>query len=171
LGGKNEARRRFLKPVLEKIIKDGYKTNDIIQSFGKHGRNIVDRAIPQLFENKSFSEIRRDYLKQDLIKLLKMGLGPKAIDIQMKNHSLTEINNVIKEEWGSLDLAQKFLWKDLIISKIRNGEHPNKFLKNFGYSENSAKSQYNRVLQRLFNSMTYKQIKEKINNSSNSNYF
>ncbi|MHA2289749.1 MAG: hypothetical protein ACXABG_13270 [Promethearchaeota archaeon] len=170
-GGKKEARRCFLKPVLEKIIKDGYKTNDIIQSFGKHGRNIVERAIPQLFEYKTFSEIRRNYLKQDLIKFIKMGLGPKAIDKQMQNHSLTEINNTIKEEWGSLDLAQKFLWKDLIISKIRNGEHPNRFLKEFGYSENSAKSQYNRVLQRLFNGMTYKQIKEKINNSNNSNYF
>lgn len=171
LKDRNEAIRHFLKPVLEKIIKDGYKTNDIIQSFGKHGRNIVDRAIPQLFENKSFSEIRRNYLKKDLIKFIKMGLGPKAIDKQLQNHSLTEINSAIKEEWGSLDLAQKFLWKDLIISKIRNGEHPKRFLLEFGYSENSARSQYNRVFQRLFNGMTYKQIKEKINNSSNSNYF
>jgi len=79
---------------------------------------------------------------------------------------LTEISNAIKEEWGSLDLAQKKLWKGLIVSRIGNGDHPNKILMDVGYSENSAKSQYNRVLQKLFNGMTYKQIKEKIKNSS-----
>jgi len=169
LGGKNETRKRFLKPVLEKLIRDGYKTNDIIHSFGNNGRNIVDRIIPQLFENKSFSEVRRNYLKNDLKKFITMGLWPKAIDEKLNNHNLTEINNAIKEEWGSLDLAQQKLWKGLIASRIRNGDHPTKFLVDFGYSENSAKSQYNRVLQRLFNGMTYKQIKEKVKNSSNYN--
>ena len=119
-----------------------------------------------MFENKSFSVVRRNYLNKDLKKYITMGLGPKAIDWVLKHHGLTEINNAIKEEWGSLDLAQKKLWKGIIISRIRNGEHPKKILIDFGYSENSAKSQYNRVLQRLFNGMTYKQISEKIKNSS-----
>lgn len=85
----------------------------------------------------------------------------------MKYHGLTEINDAIKEEWGSLDLAQKKLWKRIILLRIGSGYHPNKILMDFGYSENSAKSQYNRVLKRLFNGMTYKQIKENINISSN----
>ena len=164
-GGKNEARKRFLKPVLEKIIRDGYKTNDITHSFGNFGRNIVERIIPQMFEKKSFSELRRYYLKKDLKKYITMGIGPKAIDRELKYHGLTEINNAIKEEWGNLDLAQKKLWKPLIISRIGNGDHPSKILIDFGYSENSAKSQYNRVLKRLFNGMTYNQIKEKIKDS------
>ena len=164
-GGKKEARIRFLKPVLENIIRDGYKTNDIVHSFGSFGRNIVERVIPQMFEQKSFSEVRRDYLKKALKKYITMGLGLKAIDRKMKYHGLTEINNAIKEEWGSLDLAQKRLWKPIIIAKIRNGEHPNKILIYFGYSENTAKSQYNRVFKRLFKGMTYNQIKERIKNS------
>ena len=166
-GGKEEARKRFLKPVLEGIIKDGYKTNDIIHTFNIYGRNIVERIIPQMFSKKSFSDVRRDYLKKLLVKYITMGLGPKAIDKNLKFHGLTEIQNTIKEEWGSLDLAQKKLWKPIFITRLREGDHPSKILLEFGYSENSAKSQYNRVLKRLFNGMTYNQIKEKIKNKRN----
>jgi hypothetical protein len=80
---------------------------------------------------------------------------------------LTEIKIALKEDWGGLDLAHRKLWKPIILSLLRNGDHSEKILIDFGYTKNTAKSQYNRVLKRLFNGMTYTQIKEKIKNSRN----
>jgi hypothetical protein len=158
-GSKEKARKKFLKPVLEKLISMGYNSNDITNAFGIHGRNVIDRMIPRLFNNSSFSVVRRKHLINTIKPLILNGLGPVALNERLNLFGQKEIENAIKEEWGSLNEAQKILWKPIIINKIKNGELPLKILLDLGYSENTAKSQYNRVLKRLFKGMTYQELK------------
>ena len=149
-GGLFDARRRFLRPVLEELIKTGYNSNDIVKAFGKKGRNIVDRLIPSIFGVDSFNKARGIYLLRIIEKLVIEGLGPVAMARRLEYFGEAEIVNRIAEEWGSLKQAQEILWRPIIIQSFRDGMSGPDILLSLGYKETTAKKKHNQIFTRLF---------------------
>ncbi|MHA2282905.1 MAG: hypothetical protein ACXAC5_18845 [Promethearchaeota archaeon] len=159
-GGFNEARARFLKPVLEKLIKTGFNSNDIIEAFGKKGRNIADRLIPSFFNVDSFGEARRKCLLENIESLIIEGLGPAGMAKRLKYFGEKEIASRITEEWGSLKEAQKTLWRPIIIQSFKDGMSGPDILVSLGYKESTAKRKHNQIFTRLFWGMSTEDVRE-----------
>jgi len=158
-GNYYKARERFLKPVLEHLLKEGYNSNDISAAFGTRGRNIIDRLIPQLFNVKSFKDARRLFLTEILEDLIIEGLGQTAMANRLDGFGWTEIDNAIKNEWGSLKDAQKTLWRPIIIQRFKDGWDGKDILLSLGYSATTVKAKYNKIFGRLFWGMTMEEVK------------
>ncbi|MFX1280789.1 MAG: hypothetical protein ACFFA3_15545 [Promethearchaeota archaeon] len=159
-GGFDKARELFLKPVLEDLIKTGFNSNDIIEAFGKKGRNIVDRLIPSFFNVETFSEARRKFLVEIIEKLIIEGLGPVGMVKRLEHFGEKEIASRIAEEWGNLKKAQKELWRPIIIQSFRDGISGSDILISLGYKETTAKRKHNQIYARLFWGMRTEEVKE-----------
>ena len=158
--GFNKARELFLKPVLEELIKTGFNSNDIIEAFGKKGRNIVERLIPSFFNVETFSEARSKFLVEIIEKLIIEGLGPVGMAKRLKYFGEKEIASRIAEEWGNLKKAQKELWRPIIIQSFRDGISGPDILISLGYKESTAKRKHNQIFTRLFWGMNTEEVKE-----------
>lgn len=159
-GGLEKARELFLRPVLEELMKEGYNSNDITEVFGTRGRNIVDRIIPQLFDSPSFREARRIFLIEILEDLIIEGLGQTAMADRLQRFGLTEIDNAIKEEWGSLKDAQKFFWRPIIIQRFKDGWNGKDILISLGYAKSTVRAKHDQIFARLFWGMSMSQVED-----------
>jgi len=163
-GNRLSAQKKFLKPVLVNLIIKGYSSNDIISTFGSHGRNIIDRLMPKIFDEMSFSEVRAYYLTEIIKKLIIKGLGQKEMAKKLRGFGEKEIYNRIIERWGSLKEARKELWIPIIIKKLRSNWTGKDIFISLGYSESTAISKHNEIMCRLFSGKNTKQARQHFKN-------
>ncbi len=159
-GSMHNARLKFLKPVLKRIVNDGYSSDDIVRAFGIHGRHIIDRRILELFNGISYTELRQKCLKERLEPLIICGLNIKVMTEKLKWFGKKEIETSLKREWNGLNEARKQLLRPIIIDKLRSGQKIDDVLPLFGYSKSSIKKHKWRIVKYLFWGMTPQQVEQ-----------
>lgn len=158
-GSMHNARLKFLKPVLKNIVNNGNSFDDIVRAFGIHGRHILERRIPELFNGMRYTELRQKCLKEKLEPLIIIGLSSKEMAKKLKWFGKKEIEASLKREWNGLNEARKQLLRPIIIEKLRNGQKIDDVLPLFGYSKSSIKKHKWRIVKHLFWGMTPQQVK------------
>ncbi|MHA1191326.1 MAG: hypothetical protein ACTSP9_03405 [Promethearchaeota archaeon] len=149
-GGYVKAQILFLKPVLECLIIDGFRSNEIINAFGKKGRNIMEVKIPLFFNGMSFLEIRRNYLKKKLSKKLPFVSIEEKIFSQFRNFGRKEIINLINKKWGGFHKAQRKLRQPIVIKLLRADWGGPAIFTALGYTDSYAYNHHNELMQNLF---------------------
>ena len=69
---------------------------------------------------------------------------------RLQGLGITEIDNAIKKEWGSLKEAQKALLRPIIIQRFKDGWDGKDNLLSLGYSGNTVKVKHDKIYARLF---------------------
>ncbi len=150
LGNYKKAKEMFLKPVLEGLIVDGFRSKDIISAFGKRGRNIVETKIPLYFNGMTFLEVRRNYLLNKLTKILPYVSIEDKVFSQLKNFGRVEIINLINKTWGGFHKAQRKLRQSIVIELLRTNLEGPAIFSTLGYSSSYSYNHHNDLMQKLF---------------------
>jgi len=149
-GNYKKAKEMFLKPVLEDLIVDGFRSKDIISAFGKRGRNIVETKIPLYFNGMTFLEARRNYLLNKLTKILPYVSIEDKVFSQLKNFGRVEIINLINKTWGGFHKAQRKLRQSIVIELLRTNLEGPAIFSTLGYSSSYSYNHHNDLMQKLF---------------------
>jgi len=149
-GDYKKAKEKFLKPVLEGLIIDGFRSKDIINAFGKRGRNIVETKIPLYFNEMTFLEVRRNYLLNKLTKILPYVSIEDKVFSQLENFGRVEIINLINNTWGGFHKAQRKLRQSIVIELLRANLGGPAIFSTLGYSNSYSYHHHNDLMQKLF---------------------
>ena len=149
-GSYEKAQETFLKPILECLIIDGFRSNEIIKAFGKKGRNIMEVKIPLFFNGMSFLEIRRNYLIKKLSKKLPFISIEEKIFSQFRNFGRREIINLINNKWGGFQIAKRKLRQPIVIKLLRADWSGPAIFTALGYTDSHAYNHHNELMQILF---------------------
>jgi len=149
-GNYKKAKEMFLKPVLEGLIIDGFRSKEIISVFGKRGRNIVETKIPLFFNGMTFLEVRRNYLLNKLAKILPYVSIEDKVFSQLKNFGRIEIINLINKTWGGFHKAQRKLRQSIVIELLRANWGGPAIFSTLGYSNSYSYHHHNELMQKLF---------------------
>lgn len=149
-GNYKKAKEMFLKPVLEGLIADGFRSKDIISAFGTRGRNIVETKIPLYLNGMTFLEVRRNYLLNKLTKILPYVSIEDKVFSQLKNFGRVEIINLINKTWGGFHKAQIKLRQSIVIELLRDNMEGPAIFSTLGYSNSYSYNHHNDLMQKLF---------------------
>ena len=149
-GNYKKAKEMFLKPVLEDLIVEGFRSKDIISAFGKRGRNIVETKIPLYFNGMTFLEVRRNYLLNKLTKILPYVSIEDKVFSQLKNFGRVEIINLINKRWGGFHKAQRKLRQSIVIELLRTNLEGPAIFSTLGYASSYSYNHHNDLIQKLF---------------------
>ena len=149
-GNYKKAKMMFLKPVLEGLIIDGFRSKDIISAFGKRGRSIVETKIPLYFNGMTFLEVRRNYLLNQLTKIIPYVSIEEKVFSELENFGRVEIINLINKIWGGFYRAQKKLRQSIVIEHLRANWGGPAIFSTLGYSDSYSYNHHNDLMQKLF---------------------
>jgi len=118
-----EALKKFLKPTLEKYIKQGYNVKQIAEFFPSLKReNGVQRAtvyrwFKWIWGTRNFKQVQRSYLKEIVRSLILEGLNiPDMIEDNRLQLSKYQIMDIVKLSWGSMEMARIELRTPILIN-------------------------------------------------------
>lgn len=160
-----EARRKFLKPVLKQLIKEGYRKKAITECFkAKNKKFHLETLIPKLFGG-AFSSLRKAYLLKFVSTLLETGIQDLTYS---KIHSFLplfgkyEIMNLIRGKWDGISNARVQFGREIAIHLFRKGASDEYILRALGYSENTIRIEESRdrTFKGLFDGMTADEARE-----------
>lgn len=119
-GSLEKAREILLKPILEDLIKKGYKKPYISRFFHVASNTIIEWC--KSYWNRDFDQTRRMFLKDVLKSLIIRGYNLLEIVKDLPGISSPKtITKFLSEFWGGYEKAQKELLKPLLEYAFAQG--------------------------------------------------
>ena len=166
LGSVKRVKKIFLKPVINQLIKEGYKRHEIQSVLGQaESRPYLQKLIPKLFDGIFYTTLREQSILEMISTILETGISSLTygkIQSFLPQFGAHEIKRLIKEEWGGIFEAKIQFGREIAIYLFRRGMSDEYILKVLGYSKTtiSRDSERVKVFKKLFNGMTAAEARE-----------
>jgi len=160
-----EARKIFLKPVINQLIKEGYKKKDINECFKTKTKDFLSYLLPKLF-GENYRALHKSYLLEKVSAILETGsqvLTYGKIQSLLPLFGKREINNLIEGKWGGILNAKIQFGREIAIYLFRKEASVEHILRALGYSEGTirqCRSNIDRIFKKLFDGMTADEARE-----------